>query len=161
LKVHLPALTQGAKKKVEATSNARRFPTGNGELILVADDEVAVRDLIRTILENYGYQVLTAADGVEALKVYSEHRGNIRLVVTDLDMPRMPGPQLIRALETADPSVKVISVTGLIDGNKVGHVVSGSVRAVLQKPFSPLKLLETLHDILKPAVQVKARSSSV
>ncbi|MBI4471691.1 MAG: response regulator, partial [Acidobacteria bacterium] len=145
--VQLPALTAGVKG--EEDLNADDTALGNGELILVVDDEAALRDLIRTILENYGYRVLAAADGVEGVEMYSRNRDSVRLVLTDLDMPRLGGAEMIRHLQEINADVRVISVTGLIEGSAFGHVVRGPVRAVLQKPFTPQTLLKSVRNALR------------
>lgn len=146
-RVHLPALRGGAPKEEDV--RAIGFPSGKGELILVVDDEAAVRDMYRTILENYGYRVLVAGDGVEAVKAYTEHGDNINLVLTDADMPRMNGAQLIRTLRQMNPEVRVISAIGLVEDDRFEEDATGAVRAVLQKPFSPGQLLQTLQKVLQ------------
>jgi CheY-like chemotaxis protein len=145
-KVHLPALPDGAQKEEDTVREA--FPIGKGEVILVVDDEAAVRDLTRTILENYGYRVLVASDGVEGVATYSRHQGDIDLVLTDLDMPRMAGPQFIRILERINPEIRIITASGLMQDDLLDEV-SDRVRAVLQKPFSPGQLLQTLRKVLR------------
>src|SRR6266850_1675192 len=146
--IHLPALRRGSEE-APAAPGPSDFPLGNGELILVVDDEAAVRDLVRTILSNYGYRVAVAADGIEGVAVYSKLRDEIKLVLTDMDMPRMNGAELIRKLERINPDVRVVSVSGLISSDSFGQTVAGPVHAVLQKPFSAPDLLRTLHDILQ------------
>jgi len=146
--IHLPALHRGSEE-VPVTPGPSDFPLGNGELILVVDDEAAVRDLVRTILNNYGYRVAVAADGIEGVAVYSKLRDEIKLVLTDLDMPRMNGAELIRKLERINPDVLVVSVSGLITGDSFGQTIGGPVHAVLEKPFSPADLLRTLHNVLQ------------
>ena len=118
--------------------------------ILVVDDEAAIRDLGRTILENYGYRVLVAADGTEAIEVYREHRDEISLVVTDIDMPGITGAQLIQQIARMNPNVRMISTSGLMEANTMPERHANSnVRATLQKPFSPAQLLQTLRDVLQ------------
>jgi hypothetical protein len=146
--VYLPALGAVQEEK-NITRGASSFPTGNGELILVVDDEAAIRDMVRTILENYGYRVLVAADGIEGVAAYSKHRDNIRLVLTDLEMPRLSGLELIRGLERVNAAVQVVSVSGLIDSGGLEQSAARPIRAVLQKPFTPAELLKTLHDVLQ------------
>jgi CheY-like chemotaxis protein len=150
-RVFLPALSSEAENMEVPERAADGFLSGNGELILVVDDEAGIRDLVRTVLETYGYRVVVAADGDEGLAVYTQNRDDIRLVLTDLDMPGKGGAHLIRTLEEINPAVRVISVSGLFEGNALGQVVGGPVRAVLQKPFSPAELLKTLHDTLSAA----------
>ena len=144
--MHLPALPAGVQKEPAKTSGA--FPAGKGELILVVDDEAAIRDLARTILENYGYRVIIAADGVEGVAEYSKHQKDIDLVLTDLDMPKIDGPHLIRLIERMNPDVRVIAVSGLMGQDTFEDKTTGKPRPVLQKPFSPAQLLQTLRKVL-------------
>jgi CheY-like chemotaxis protein len=145
-RVHLPALAAGLQK--EEGVKGIDFPSGKGELVLVVDDEAAIRDLARTILENYGYRVLVAADGVEAVTLYAQYREAINVVLTDLDMPRMNGAQLIRKLLEMNDEVRIISVSGLIESDTLNGQLDSNVRGVLQKPFSPAQLLQTLRFVL-------------
>jgi two-component system cell cycle sensor histidine kinase/response regulator CckA len=148
-RVCLPAVIAGVQTLKDVCGS--NLPMGRGELILVVDDEAAVRDLARTILENYSYRVLIAADGIDAVSVYTQHKDSIRVVVTDLDMPRMDGTQMIQALERINPSVRVICVSGLVDDRTPRGATQGAVRAVLQKPFSPAQLLKALRAALNGA----------
>ena len=144
--VHLPALPAGVQREPAQTSGA--FPAGKGELILVVDDEAAIRDLARTILENYGYRVLIAADGVEGVAEYSKHQKEIDLVLTDLDMPKIDGPHMIRLIEGINPDVRIIAVSGLMGQDTFEDKTTGKPRPVLQKPFSFAQLLQTLRKVL-------------
>jgi len=145
-RMYLPALPAGVQKEPAKTSGA--FPAGKGELILVVDDEAAIRDLARTILENYGYRVIIAADGVEGVAEYSKHQKDIDLVLTDLDMPKIDGPHLIRLIERMNPDVRVIAVSGLMGQDTFEDKTTGKPRPVLQKPFPPAQLLQTLRKVL-------------
>ncbi|MGA9407661.1 MAG: PAS domain S-box protein, partial [Bacteroidota bacterium] len=89
------------------------LPRGNGEGVLVVDDEQSVVQIGREILETYNYRVFTAADGVEATLVYNrEPRGSIALVVSDINMPRMSGVDLAQILKNSDPHVKILITSG-------------------------------------------------
>ena len=77
------------QKLVEETET--ELPQGNGELILVVDDEAAIRDITKTSLESHNYKAITASDGIEAIALYVEHRDEISLVLTDMVMPSMDG----------------------------------------------------------------------
>lgn len=146
-KVYLPAI--GPEPQTNSLiPGAEDLPPGNGEQILIVDDEAAMRDLCRTFIENYGYRVLVAGDGAEALALYAEHP-DIRLVITDLDMPTMNGASLIRALEEINPAVRIVTATGSVEEGAFGHTVAGPVRAVLQKPFSPSQLSRLLRETLR------------
>lgn len=145
-KVYLPALTTMAQQ--QTTEIARTLPTGNGELILVVDDEAAVRDIAALTLESHGYRVLQAQDGADGVARYAQHLGEIKLVISDMDMPVMNGAAMIRSLERIDPNVRVLSASGLIGGPPP---TQSSVRKVLPKPYTAEQLLNAVHDLVVAA----------
>jgi CheY-like chemotaxis protein len=121
---------------------------GEGELILIADDEAAVREITKQILEAYGYQVLLAKDGTEALVHYAEKREEIRVVVTDMMMPFMDGAATIRALRNISPTVKIIATSGLATSGQANEAAGLGVDSFLAKPYTAEALLETLRNVL-------------
>jgi CheY-like chemotaxis protein len=147
--VYLPATP--AAKMARAEEEKAPLPAGKGELILLAEDESAIREGTQEALEAYGYQVMAAADGAEALSFYAQHRGEIHVVLIDLVMPIMDGLTMIRVLQRMDPSVKVIATSGMDQGQSATEVGRGCVKAFLQKPFTAEKLLRTLREILDQA----------
>jgi PAS domain S-box-containing protein len=146
VKVYLPAIpSEQIEKPVEEAIQSYR---GNGELVLLVDDETAICEIARMTLESNGYRVLTSGDGADALTQYFSHRPNIKLVITDISMPIMDGPALIRALRRLDPALNIIAATGLGDRMKVAEVQKSNVQAFLSKPFTAERLLETIHAVL-------------
>jgi PAS domain S-box-containing protein len=144
--IYLPAL-ENAGKPQDATE-VRKLPTGNGEVILAVDDEASVLSMTKETLETYGYRVLTARDGTEAVATYSAHRHEIKGVLTDMLMPYMDGPATIRVLRKLDPEVKIIAASGLMDNEKVKDATGMANIAFLMKPYTAEKLLHTLHKTL-------------
>lgn len=126
------------------------LPAGHGELILVVDDEESIRQITRSTLEAFGYRVLTAADGTEAVALYAEHRDGISAVLTDMLMPFMDGPATIRALLKMDPKAKIIAASGLTAGQRAGEASLEGVKVFLSKPYTAEKLLKALGEVLKP-----------
>ncbi len=126
-------------------------PIGNGELILAVDDEAAVLTMTKETLETYGYKVVTARDGAEAVAVYTAHREEIRGVLTDMLMPHMDGPAMIRVLKRMDPAVKIIAASGLMDGEKVRDATGLEKIAHLMKPYTADRLLTVIHQTLTEA----------
>jgi CheY-like chemotaxis protein len=128
--------------------------SGHGDLILVVDDEPAIRDATRRALTKQGYKVLTAPDGVEALKLFHQHAGEIRLILTDMMMPRMAGTQLVREIRQSGARVKVIAATGLISDScadgRFDELHSLNVSAFLEKPFHIVQLLQAIRTALAP-----------
>ena len=144
-KIYLPAVD--TPFSIGSVNASPALACGNGELILVVDDEIAIREITKGTLESYGYRALTASDGTEAVAIYAQHKDDIKVVVTDVMMPYMDGPLTIRALKKLNPQVKIIASSGLPENIKLGEV-NGSVRRFLPKPYTAEKLLTTLREVL-------------
>jgi CheY-like chemotaxis protein len=124
------------------------LPVGHGELVLVVDDEESIREITRGTLETFGYQVLTASDGTEALAIYADRKNDVAVVLTDMVMPFMDGPATIRALKKMNPAVKIIAASGLTAGNRVGEGQLEGVAIFLSKPYTAEKLLKALSEVV-------------
>ena len=142
-KIFLPAFVPSATIKEENL----QFPMGNGETILIVDDEAAMREITQKSLEAYGYQTLTASDGMEAISLYMQHPQDINLVIVDMMMPTMDGSMAIRTLKAINPQVKIVAVSGLITGDKFSET-GLDINAFLSKPFSAKDLLIALNQVL-------------
>ncbi|WP_414753193.1 response regulator, partial [Anabaena sp. CCY 9910] len=142
-KVYLPA--QDTKELLEEAE--LELPPGNGELILVVDDEAAIRDITKTSLESYNYKAITASDGIEAIALYAERRDEISLVLTDMVMPSMDGLTTIRTLQKINPLVKIIAVSGLAAHDKVNAAYNMGIQAFLSKPYTANQLLKTINAV--------------
>ena len=147
--VYLPA--QEAAQMLAVESELKNLPTGNGELILAVDDEASVLSMTKETLETFGYRVITARDGAEAVAVYSAHKDEIRGVLTDMLMPHMDGPATIRVLKKLDPNVRIIAASGLFDADKVKDATGLDKIAFLMKPYTAENLLKTVHQVLGEA----------
>ena len=130
--------------------SAPAHPTvrGNGELILVVDDEDLMRALIKQILEASGFDVLTAVNGADAAAVYSRHKDAIDVVLTDMVMPVMDGIALTRALKGMNPDVRVIVTSGLSSEEYQSKAIGAGARQFLAKPFETEFLLSSVAEIL-------------
>src|SRR5437867_2441624 len=144
--IYLPAL-EATSQQVAETEHPRA-PSGNGELILAVDDEVSVLSMTKETLETFGYRVLTAKDGTEAVATFTAHRKEIKGVLTDMLMPFMDGPATIRVLKKMDPNIKIIAASGLMDNDKVKDATGMDNIAFLMKPFTAEKLLNAVHKAL-------------
>lgn len=132
----------------EMKSLHHELPRGQGELILVVDDEYSIRELTKISLETYNYKVLTANDGVEALVVYAEHKQDINAVLVDMMMPAMDGITTIRALQKINPQVKIIAVSGLTSNYQITEIAGNNVKTFLPKPYTSEELLKNLQVVL-------------
>jgi two-component system, cell cycle sensor histidine kinase and response regulator CckA len=143
-KIYLPA----AETPFTVAAESSAFlPAGRGELILIVDDEIAIREITKGTLEAYGYRALAAADGTEAIALYAQHKDEIAVVLTDMMMPYMDGQSTIRALQKLNPRVRIIVSSGLADNMKVAHG-NGAVKRFLPKPYTAERLLTSLHEVL-------------
>ena len=124
------------------------LPTGHGELVLVVDDEESIRQITRSTLETFGYRVLLASDGAEALAVYEANRDEIRVVLTDMIMPMMDGQATIHALNRLKPEIIIISASGFADDTKTADIVRPGVKMFLPKPYTAQQLLSALAEVL-------------
>ena len=143
-KFYLPAMIEAVPT---TTSKEPPLPTGNGECILVVDDEAIVLVIARTALENYGYRVLTAASGLEAITCLAEKGDAVDVVITDMIMPLMGGTATAIALRRIRPDIKIIVASG--SEKEVENVRQKvEVDAFIAKPFTVEKLLIGLHKVL-------------
>ena len=143
-KVYLPAVQEAETQQSEYLE----LPPGHGELILVVDDEVAIREITKSSLESYNYKVLTASDGLDAIALYAQHKDEISVVLMDMLMPSMDGSKTILVLKKINPLVKIIAVSGLASSDKVSAAMSIGVKAFLSKPYTAQQLLKTLELVL-------------
>jgi CheY-like chemotaxis protein len=122
--------------------------TGEGELILIVDDEVAVQKLLQTSLEQYNYRTLIASNGIEAIDLYARHQQEIGVVLIDMMMPSIDGLTAIRTLQRMNPQVKIIATSGLASNAQSIEAADISVRAFLLKPYTLKELLSVLNHVL-------------
>jgi PAS domain S-box-containing protein len=145
--LYLPAVDMPGA--ADAAALQTNLPLGHGELVLVVDDEESIREITRGTLETFGYKVLTASDGTEALALYADKKNEIAVVLTDMVMPFMDGSATIRALQRMDPKVRIIAASGLGAGQRAGEGALEGVSVFLNKPYTAEKLLNTLANVLK------------
>ena len=149
--VYLPAAKSPTEEKPLRTPHARAPELrGEGEAILLVDDEATVLKVMQRSLEKSGYRVLTAEDGEQGLEVFSQHAGEIRLVITDMAMPGIDGPGMISALRKFDNEVKIICTSGLNTPSSIEALSSLGVEAVLSKPCNSKTILREIKKVLGP-----------
>ena len=147
--VYLPAQTEISP---EAEKRVAEMPRGHGELILVVDDEAAVRQITQRTLIAFGYRVVLATDGVEALAVFTREGGEISAVLTDMMMPVMDGPAVIRVLRKLNPKLPIIAASGLSTDAHTATATSLGVKHFLSKPYTAEALLKVLKQVLPTKV---------
>jgi PAS domain S-box-containing protein len=144
--IYLPAQTEPGAIGFEA--HEPELPRGNGELVLVIDDEVAVRQITRQTLEAFGYRVLLASDGVEATSIFATRQQEIDVVLTDMMMPLMDGPATIAVLLRMKPGLRIIAASGLNANGMVAKATNAGVKHFIPKPYTAETLLKTICEVL-------------
>ncbi len=157
-KVYLPAIP--SPLEVQEIPASEDIPMGAGETILVVDDEEAVRETLRHMLENHGYRVILAPDGRQGLVCYTQQRQQVRVLVTDIMMPVMDGTDLIRALRRIDETLPVIAMSGLPEKEVAASEGGIRANAFIMKPFVSEQLLVVLHSMLAPRLQETLESKA-
>jgi DNA-binding NtrC family response regulator len=147
--VCLPGTGTGADRGETATSP--RASGGGSETLLLVEDEESVRRLLAYVLGRYGYRVLEASNGVEALHVFEAPGTKVDLVITDMVMPQMTGRELGEHLERKHPGTKVIYMSGYTDDVLVRTGALGPGMSFLQKPLRPETLAAKVREALDAA----------
>ncbi len=145
--VYLPTLT--VKEKSSKKETLPKIPQGQGETILLVEDEPAVLEVFQVTLERLGYRVLPATNGEEALLVYAEHKEQIALVLADMVMPRLDGVQLFEALRAQDPKIKMVMTSGYPLGEETRQPLPEGLVDWLLKPITPAQLAHIMRRALR------------
>ncbi|GEM_PF-6927340 len=143
--IYLPASQTSESRK--SLRDPAVMPFGQSELILVVDDEAAICQITKSTLESFGYQVMTASDGTEGVSLHSKHRDRIKVIITDMMMPVMSGPEMIRTIRSTDHEVRIIATSGLSSG--YAGLDEDFIDAILPKPYTADRLLGILHELLE------------
>ncbi|HUB67766.1 MAG TPA: PAS domain S-box protein, partial [Candidatus Methylacidiphilales bacterium] len=145
--VYFPAMETSGEAKREQLEEAN-VPRGNGETILLIDDESSILTVTSQTLQAFGYRVITASDGAEALAIYAQYQQKIAIVLTDMRMPVLDGAAMIQALMRINPAIKIIAASGLDANNSVAKLPGSGVRHFLTKPYTAGTLLKTVRMVL-------------
>ncbi len=146
--IHLPAQPAPEPAPVVTSGSLSPLPRGNGETILVIEDEASIRQVSQHILEAFGYRVLTACDGAAGISLYAENLADIAVVIIDMMMPVMDGPTAIHTLISMNPSVRIIAASGISANAATARAAGPCVKDFLPKPYSAGALIESLHRAL-------------
>lgn len=147
IQIYFPCVKEIADKK-EKIACSQDFLRGN-ETILVAEDEDVVRELACQVLRVYGYNVLEAPHGGSAILKCEQHKDDIHLILSDIVMPEMSGPELVTRLKLYYPEMKVLYMSGYTDDAIVRYGILEDNIQFIQKPFSPVSLLKKIRTVLE------------
>ena len=155
-RVYLPA-DPALQPTEDAVAAPPDLPRGHGELVLVVDDEFPILEITRQTLEAFGYRVLTAGDGVEAVALYAKQPAEVALVLTDMMMPVMDGAATIQVLQRINSAVRIIAASGVSSGDTVAAAASAGVKHFLLKPYTAETLLKLVREVLDSPAGSAAR----
>ena len=144
-RIYLPAFPELSDP---TTLDRIELPRGNGETILIVDDEAFIREITQETLQAFGYRTFLAADGEEALAIYATHANGIDVVLTDMMMPRMDGAATIRGLMAVNPEVRIIATSGIVANKDLAFSAGKGVKYFLPKPCTAEMLLNCLKKVL-------------
>jgi two-component system, cell cycle sensor histidine kinase and response regulator CckA len=148
IRVYIPAAE--VEVKDSDSDSVHPFPLrGNGELILIVDDEAHIREVTAATLAHFGYRVLIAKDGADALVLFAARNSEISVVVTDLNMPNLDGAALSNVVLQMNPKVKVLAMSGMTSSARNPQLQRYSGAFIL-KPFKAEALLEAVGGLLNP-----------
>jgi two-component system cell cycle sensor histidine kinase/response regulator CckA len=142
------------------TARPRRAPAGSAATILLVEDEVALRGLVKRILERSGYVVIEAEHGAQALERCASHDGEIDLVVSDIVMPTMGGLEMARRMRALRPESRFLFVSGFTDDEVIREEILAPRSSYLQKPFSPAALVAKVGEMLRDAAAAAQADAS-
>jgi two-component system, cell cycle sensor histidine kinase and response regulator CckA len=143
-KVYLPISSETKTQLIEQPE----LLTGQGELVLVVDDEATICKIAKTALEGYNYKVLTANDGIDALTLYAQNKHEISVVLLDMMMPKMDGISTIRILQKINPLILIIATSGIVSSDNITLAMRTGAKAFLPKPYTAQELLKVLQETL-------------
>jgi PAS domain S-box-containing protein len=149
--VFLPTAESGLSRPSRGGASRSPFgpiPRGNGETILVVDDEESIRVIMRSSLENFGFKVVTASDGQEALQVLGNPAAPISAALVDIQMPGIGGTMTIKALRNLRPDLPIVGTSGYATGKERDEAAANGAVKFLEKPFSIDTLVRTVHAAL-------------
>jgi len=148
-KIHLPAYQDESETALDIEQS--ELPRGHGEWILVVDDEASIRTVTQQTLEAFGYHVILASDGVEAVAIYAQRQEEIAAVIIDMMMPVMDGPATMQVLVKMNSQVRIIAASGLSGQGQLAKSSYPGVKDFLPKPYTTEVMLNTLAGVLAGA----------
>ncbi|RUR72328.1 hypothetical protein PCC6912_63680 [Chlorogloeopsis fritschii PCC 6912] len=143
-KIYLPAAQETETELAQELEPL----AGKGELIMVVDDEPAIKEITKASLEAYNYKTLIASDGIEAIALYAQNRNHISAVLMDMMLPSLDGITAIRTLQKINPKVKIVATSGLMSTSKLAEAATVGAKTFLSKPYTVKELLLTLQKVL-------------
>ncbi len=145
--LYFPASERLAPSAFDASQEESPIAHGN-ETILVVEDEEDLRELLTSILHDFGYGILIARDGLEALERYRRHRNDINLVITDMDLPKINGAAVSQSILSDNPRTRIIMISGFIEAALKDSILASGVREFVAKPYTMPQILQIVRKVL-------------
>ncbi|MCF7859016.1 MAG: response regulator [Candidatus Cloacimonetes bacterium] len=147
-KIFFPLEKNYAKKQKTAEKTVTKIEIKGNETILLVDDEESIRDYLSEILEELGYEVIIALDGIDGLSQFKKKQEKIHLLISDVTMPKLSGPDLLEKLKQIQPQIKALFISGNIDSKLIKNYESNPNINFLRKPFSYESISSKVREIL-------------
>ncbi|MBI5664074.1 MAG: response regulator, partial [Nitrospirae bacterium] len=144
--VYIPLVAQRINEEQEADAVLTAFPAGQ-ETVLVAEDDPGLRKLYSEVLTDYGYNVIVAEDGEDAVRKFIENKDKIRVCILDIIMPKKSGKEAYDAIKDTSPGIKVLFASGYADDRIHMKELTEKGLNFIQKPFSPAALIKKIREV--------------
>jgi two-component system cell cycle sensor histidine kinase/response regulator CckA len=145
--LYFPASERQVPQAPDADQKAPPISRGD-ETILVVEDEEDLRELLTSMLHDFGYGILVARDGLEALERFRRHREDIRLVITDMDLPKINGAAVSQSILSENPGAKIILISGFVEAALKNSILASGVREFVAKPYTMPQMLQIVRRVL-------------
>jgi two-component system, cell cycle sensor histidine kinase and response regulator CckA len=133
---------------METPSVTESSVAGGTETVLLVEDEEALIQMVRFMLESKGYKVFTALDGKVAVNIYGQHKQEIDIVITDMGLPGLTGAEEFKKLKEIDPDVTMICASGFFEPDVKSELRKAGVKGFIQKPYEPKEILKIIREVL-------------
>ena len=153
-RLHFPVPRREVKREETPPQIIEEVKGGSETILLVEDEEPQTR-LLKSLLEATGYKVLTAGDGISAMEVYTRLKDNIALVITDLNMPKLDGWEVVQRMQAINPDVRVIVASGYLDPNARSEMLKAGANVFVQKPYVPTEIMRRIREVIDGGSVVK------
>jgi len=138
----------GFKQSDKVETKKVELVKGGTETILFVEDEEMLRDLVKSSIEENGYAVITAQDGVEAVNLFRQHKDSIALVLCDMGLPKLGGWEAFKIMKEIRPKVNVIFASGYLDPGLKAEILKGGARDFVQKPYDPNEIMKRIREVI-------------
>jgi CheY-like chemotaxis protein len=150
-KIYLPAQV-GTEEVAAQFREEENLPRGRDEMILVVDDEPSIVSITRQTLEAFGYRMINAQNGAEAVALYAQQVNDVALILTDLSMPVMDGRATIYALLKINPKAKIVAMSGMDESKSAIMAANAGIKHFISKPYTAGTRLKTLRSVIDATV---------